>query len=126
MKINAVAVISKNLKETAKFYSLLGFIFPEFKEDEKHLEAANVPGQTRLLIDDYNLIKEITGTDPTPATHSTFALLCGSPDEVNLVAQKVKDAGYTVLKEPWDAFWGQRYAIVQDPDGYMVDLFANL
>ena len=28
--------------------------------------------------------------------------------------------------EPWDAFWGQRYATVLDPDGNSVDLFAAL
>ncbi len=26
----------------------------------------------------------------------------------------------------WDAFWGQRYAILHDPDGNGVDLFAPL
>ncbi|MEC4019520.1 VOC family protein, partial [Streptomyces sp. H27-D2] len=35
-------------------------------------------------------------------------------------------AGYTGHKQPWDAFWGQRYASVQDPDGNTVDLFAAL
>jgi hypothetical protein len=29
-------------------------------------------------------------------------------------------------KEPWDAFLGQRYAVVSDPDGNHVDLFAPL
>jgi hypothetical protein len=29
-------------------------------------------------------------------------------------------------REPWDAFWGQRYARVEDPDGNVVDLFAPL
>ena len=28
--------------------------------------------------------------------------------------------------EPWDAFWGQRYATVTDPDGTRVDLYAPL
>jgi hypothetical protein len=28
--------------------------------------------------------------------------------------------------EPWDAFWGMRYAVVFDPDGRPVDLFAVL
>ena len=28
--------------------------------------------------------------------------------------------------EPMDAFWGQRYATVLDPDGNSVDLFAEL
>jgi len=25
--------------------------------------------------------------------------------------------GYRGHKAPWDAFWGQRYAIIDDPDG---------
>jgi hypothetical protein len=28
--------------------------------------------------------------------------------------------------KPWDAFWGQRYAVVHDPDGNGVDLLAPL
>ena len=28
--------------------------------------------------------------------------------------------------EPWDAVWGQRYAVVHDPDGNPVDLYAAL
>ena len=35
-------------------------------------------------------------------------------------------AGYRGHLEPWDAFWGQRYATVLDPDGNSVDLFAPL
>jgi hypothetical protein len=33
---------------------------------------------------------------------------------------------YRQYKEPWDAFWGQRYAIVLDPDGNHVELSAPL
>jgi len=125
MKIDAIAVTSKNLKETAKFYTLLGFEFAKFGADEKHLEPQSGDGMVRLMIDDVALIKDIIGKDPIPPTHSSFAMLCDSPAEVDHVAQKIKDSGYTIVKEPWDAFWGQRYAIVQDPDGYMIDIFAN-
>jgi uncharacterized glyoxalase superfamily protein PhnB len=38
----------------------------------------------------------------------------------------VVEAGFTGEKEPWDAFWGQRYAQLADPDGVPVDLFAAL
>src|SRR6266545_1802609 len=31
--------------------------------------------------------------------------------------------GYRIA---WDAFWGQRYAVVADPDGTLIDLFAGL
>ena len=39
---------------------------------------------------------------------------------------KIVNAGFDSKKEPWDAFWGQRYAQVWDPDGNGVDLFARL
>ncbi|HEV2036147.1 MAG TPA: VOC family protein [Candidatus Dormibacteraeota bacterium] len=35
-------------------------------------------------------------------------------------------AGATAHKEPWNAFWGQRYAQVRDLDGNGVDLCAPL
>ena len=35
-------------------------------------------------------------------------------------------AGYTGRQPPFDAFWGQRYATVLDPDGTPVDLFSPL
>jgi uncharacterized glyoxalase superfamily protein PhnB len=40
------------------------------------------------------------------------------------VLQAAIQAGFKGKKEPWDAFWGQRYACALDPDGYQIDLFA--
>ena len=33
-------------------------------------------------------------------------------------------AGYTGLQTPYDAFWGSRYAVVEDPDGIAVGLMS--
>ena len=35
-------------------------------------------------------------------------------------------AGFRGKAPPYDAFWGQRYATVLDPDGNGVDLFAEI
>jgi len=78
------------------------------------------------MIDSAELIENMLGASPVPPNHSSFALLCESPAQVDDVVKRVQTAGFEVAKEPWDAFWGQRYAIVKDPDGYMVDLFARL
>lgn len=126
MKLDAVGVTSNNLKKTVEFYSLLGFQFPEFKDDEGHLEPKTPDGAARLMIDRKAIVRDIIGEDPKPGNHSSFAVHYDSPAEVNEVAKKVVDAGFTVVKEPWDAFWGQRYAVVEDPDGYKVDLYAYL
>jgi uncharacterized glyoxalase superfamily protein PhnB len=39
---------------------------------------------------------------------------------------RVMAAGFEGEKEPWDAFWGQRYAVLADPDGVLVNLYAAL
>lgn len=126
MKIDAVGVASTDLQKTADFYRLLGFQFPEFKTDEDHLEPITPDGSARLMIDSKSMIKNILGADPKPGNHSSFAIYYDTPAEVDRVVAGVKKAGFTVVTEPWYAFWGQRYAIVQDPDGYKVDLFAPL
>jgi catechol 2,3-dioxygenase-like lactoylglutathione lyase family enzyme len=126
MKIDAVSVTSRNLKKSVEFYSLLGFTFAEFGAEEKHVEPMQKAGEARLMIDAADLIESITGVAPVAPNHSSFAIVCDSPANVDAVVKKIQDSGFVVKKQPWDAFWGQRYAIVQDPDGYLVDLFAAL
>nr|WP_232304022.1 VOC family protein [Pseudofrankia sp. DC12] len=53
-----------------------------------------------------------------------LAFACADPAEVDKVYAEFTDAGYTGERPPWDAFWGQRYATVADPDGNHVDLHA--
>ena len=43
-----------------------------------------------------------------------------------MVFERVVEAGFDGEKAPWDAFWGQRYAQLRDPDGIPVDLYAPL
>jgi uncharacterized glyoxalase superfamily protein PhnB len=55
-----------------------------------------------------------------------LAFECDSPAQVDEVYARVTAAGFEGEKEPWDAFWGQRYAQLRDPDGVGVDLYAAL
>lgn len=126
MKLNAVAVATSDMKRTIAFYSLLGFDFSQVKADEEHVEPLTPDGSARLMIDSMAMISGIIGHSPVPGNHSVFAIQFDSPGEIDAVCRKVSEAGFTVVKEPWDAFWGQRYAIVQDPDGYLIDLYASL
>ncbi|WP_373278242.1 VOC family protein [Gordonia effusa] len=48
------------------------------------------------------------------------------PTEVDRVFGVLVAAGAPVHLEPFDAFWGQRYASVADPDGNAVELYAAL
>lgn len=124
--IDAVAVSTTDRPRTLAFYRCLGFTFPDAGDSPDHIEAETPPGAVRLMIDSADLMEKLTGEVPRPATHAGFALAFESPAEVDAAAAAVDQAGFEVVTPPWDAFWGQRYATVADPDGYRVDLFAPL
>ncbi|GAA3871300.1 VOC family protein [Celeribacter arenosi] len=126
--IDAVAVSATDIERSIAFYALLGFDFDgegAFKSDE-HVEPVRVTGEPRLMIDAAELMEKLTGERPHAPNHSVFAMLCDTPAEVDRVVRDVSAQGHAVLTAPWDAFWGQRYATVADPDGYRIDLFAPL
>jgi uncharacterized glyoxalase superfamily protein PhnB len=64
-------------------------------------------------------------TPPSGGRRVALAFRFDSPAEVDETYRTLTGAGYDGYAEPWDAFWGQRYAQIQDPDGNVVDLFAD-
>jgi catechol 2,3-dioxygenase-like lactoylglutathione lyase family enzyme len=44
--------------------------------------------------------------------------------DVDDVFRDMTGAGYRGLQEPYDALWGARYAIIEDPDGIAVGLMS--
>jgi catechol 2,3-dioxygenase-like lactoylglutathione lyase family enzyme len=122
--LNAIGIVSKDLAASVAFYSLLGVTFAALEGD--HVEAV-LPSGLRLMLDDLELIKKLDPEWTAPRGHRmNLAFECASPAEVDAVHAKVTAAGHVSKTAPWDAFWGQRYAQVVDPDGNVVDLFATL
>ncbi len=126
MKLNAVGVVSTSLPKTMEFYKMLGFSFGELSPDQKHVESVNSTNLAKLMIDTQDVVQDIIGEVPKPGNHSSFAVEYDSPAEVNEIVENITQAGFEVVKKPWNAFWGQRYAVVEDPDGYKVDLYSQL
>lgn len=124
MKLDAIGIVSRDLKQSVGFYRLLGLNFPEPKED--HVEAHTASG-VRIMLDSEQLMKKLKPNWVKPLGQGiALAFLCESPADVDETFKKIITAGYKSGCDPWDAFWGQRYASVIDPDGNSVDLFAPL
>jgi uncharacterized glyoxalase superfamily protein PhnB len=122
--LDALGIVSKNLAASIRFYGLLGITFAAPEGD--HVEAT-LPSGLRLMLDTLELIKKLDPEWTEPKGHRmSVAFRCANPAEVDAVHAKVTKAGYASKTAPWDAFWGQRYAQVIDPDGNVVDLFAAL
>ena len=125
MSLDAVGIVSEDTEKCVRFYKFLGVELKRYKESE-HFEGMT-PSGVRILVDSVSLIQSF---DPGwKKVRGTGVVLCFKQDSAILVDQlyeAMTRAGYDGIKAPWDAFWGQRYACISDPDGNQVDLFASL
>jgi catechol 2,3-dioxygenase-like lactoylglutathione lyase family enzyme len=124
--INGIGLAVADMATSFTFYRRLGLDIPTSLEAEPHAEV-ELPGGIRLMFDTHTLISSFDpGHTPGPDKKDgpSLAFLCDSPAEVDAVHDDLTKAGHESERAPWDAEWGQRYAIMRDPDGYKVELFA--
>lgn len=121
-----LGMVVHDMAASLRFYRLLGLDIPPEADSDTHVEIT-VHGGFRIAWDTLDLMRRIRPDWPEPSGHRMgLAFKCDSPAEVDALYIKVTEAGYKSHQAPWDAFWGQRYAQVLDPDGAVVDLFAAL
>ncbi|MGI5245813.1 VOC family protein [Dactylosporangium sp. CA-139066] len=127
LRLNVFGLIVADMGRSLAFYRLLGLDVPEAEDKSPHVEYV-LPGGVKLT---WDTIETIHSFDPswTPASGGpriALAFECPSPAEVDRMHAALVEAGYESHKAPWDAFWGQRYAVMHDPDGNGVDLYSPL
>ena len=126
IKPHTIGLVCNNLAESLKFYRLLGLDIPDPEEGETHVEFQAENG----WVFGFDAEETVAQHDPkwNPAKGSRMGLQfeCESTEVLNHTFEKIVSAGYLVYAEPWDAFWGQRFARVLDPDGNIVNFFAEL
>ncbi len=125
--LDLIGLVVADMAKSLAFYRRLGLDLPDAADSEPHVEVT-LPGGLRLAWDTVETVRTFDPgwTPPSGSPRAGLAFLCDDPAEVDRVYRDLTQAGYEGHKEPWDAFWGQRYAVVHDPDGNSVDLFARL
>jgi uncharacterized glyoxalase superfamily protein PhnB len=126
-RLDFFGIVVSDMARSVSFYRLLGLEFPEGAEKEQHVEAP-LAGGLRYALDTEEVIRAFDPEWERPSNGHLHggAFHCASPAEVDRVYGELLEAGATPHKEPWDAFWGQRYAQLRDPDGTVIDLYAAL
>jgi catechol 2,3-dioxygenase-like lactoylglutathione lyase family enzyme len=124
VELDLVGIAVKDMGKSLEFYRLLELPIPEGQDAEPHVEADL--GRIRIAWDTTEVLEQVYGSWVSePIGHRIeLAFKCDRREEVDAVYDRVVGQGYRGHKEPWDAFWGQRYAVVEDPDGNLVSLFA--
>ncbi|MCU0496650.1 MAG: VOC family protein [Anaerolineae bacterium] len=127
VKLDLISIIVRDMPASLAFYRALGWIIPAEMDSEGHVEYV-LPNGLRFAWDTYEVIRSFDPDwQPNDGPHRIgVAFLCDSPAEVDQVFERITALGYAAHKAPFDAFWGQRYAQVIDPDHNVIDLFALL
>lgn len=123
---SAIGIVAEDMDRSLAFYRRLGLEVPEGAAGP-HAEIP-LAGGLRLMLDTREEIQKFNPAWSTPqgSPRVSLAFDCGSPGAVDAAFRDLVASGATPHLEPWDAFWGQRYAALLDPDGNGVDLFAAL
>ncbi|SCG45254.1 Predicted lactoylglutathione lyase [Micromonospora echinaurantiaca] len=125
--LNTLDVVVADIAASIAFYRHLGL---DFQVDPSYAEHAgcDLPNGLHLMLDE----EKFTSTARPGWTRAAgsppifLAFQFDTPTEVDATYAELVAAGYTGSREPWDAFWGHRYATVLDPDGNGVDLYCPL
>lgn len=120
-----IELVVTDMAATLAFYRHLGLDIATDADNQPHVDVDL--GGMRLAFDTEDTIRSFDPSWSPPAGgghRAALAFACDRPAEVDAAFEELTRAGYRGHLPPWDAFWGMRYAVVLDPDGTPVDLFA--
>lgn len=125
--LNTIDIVVSDLEASMAFYARLGL---DFKIDEYSQEHAgcDLPNGLHVMLDTVSFRTPFLPgwTKPTGGPGTMLCFEFPDPAAVDAKYAELVEAGHRGLAEPFDAFWGMRYATVLDPDGNGIDLYATL
>lgn len=129
-----VAIVQVNfvvadLERSREFYRKLGFTFrSQSRRDVETVEAwVSSDAGVTIVLHSPGFASWWDPSTPGPeAGGPQIDLEVDSPDLLDAVVGELGNSGATIARQPVDMSWGQRFAIVIDPDGYRIGLKAAL
>jgi catechol 2,3-dioxygenase-like lactoylglutathione lyase family enzyme len=121
MKFAGVHLFVRDLGKALAFYRHLGLSFPGYKDGDAFAGTEAGPG-VHIAFGTFQLTRgyDPRFREPQGGTPNCLQFELGTRAEVDRIHAQLSGAGYASHLPPHDAFWGSRYAEVEDPDGNLV------
>lgn len=124
-QLDQLNLVVSDMEATVEFYRRLGLDIPDTDPDfQHHHRSVRLPGGIDFDIDSVEFARH--WDKGWRAGAGVIGFKFSSREEVDAVYADLTSAGYRGQQEPYDAFWGARYAIVEDPDGNAVGLMSPI
>lgn len=121
--LDQVNLVVSDMEASVAFYRLLGVdVADTLAEWQPHHRSAQAG--VDLDFDSARFARDWNAGSTGPAVVLGFKV--PTRDGVDELCGRMRKAGYAVQQEPFDAFWGARYAVVEDPDGNPVGLMSPI
>ena len=124
-----VNFVVADLERSRDFYQRLGFTFrSRSRQGVQTVEAwVSTDAGLTVVLHSSEFAAWWDPTTPGPAAGGPqIDLELDAANQLDAVVDEIGTSGATIAKQPTDMPWGQRFAIVIDPDGYRIGLKAPL
>jgi catechol 2,3-dioxygenase-like lactoylglutathione lyase family enzyme len=127
-EFNHVDLVVADVRRSVEFYRRLGLEIPdenvwEHNGRAHHVEVKLASGTT-IGLDSPEMTHAYDGNWPAGAPGAVFVFSVPDREAVDKLYYEMIGEGSVAHMPPIDAFWGARYAIVDDPDGNHVGLMS--
>ena len=129
--LNQIDLVVRDMDATLSFYRALGVDIPEAAiwrtATGIHHVDVTMPGGLILHFDSPALARVYDRgwrAPSGPGTRVVLSFKVATREEVDEMHDHLAGLGYASAQPPFDAFWGARYAIVEDPDGTHIGIMS--
>lgn len=125
--LDQINVVARDVDAMVGFYRRLGIAIEDVDPRwDRHHRSAPMAGGLDLEIDSQEFTATWNRGWPAGGAGVVIGFRVPTREAVDQRYEDLTAAGYTGQQEPYDAFWGARYAIVEDPDGNSVGLMSPM
>jgi uncharacterized glyoxalase superfamily protein PhnB len=124
-KLSQINLVVRDMDESLSFYRRLGIEIPEpwsGADGQAHHAKATTQADVDLEFDSHRMAHAYNEGFAAERGRVVIGVTLETREAVDRLWTELVEDGVQGLQPPYDAFWGARYAIVEDPDGNPVGI----
>jgi catechol 2,3-dioxygenase-like lactoylglutathione lyase family enzyme len=128
--LNTISIVVRDMAATIAFYRRLGVNIPEdsvwLANGVGHHVTVKMANDFNLDFDSEAMTKAYDPAWKPGAGANAIIFHVSTREDVDRLYSVMTAAGHVSHLGPFDAFWGARYAVIDDPDGNHVGIMSPM
>jgi catechol 2,3-dioxygenase-like lactoylglutathione lyase family enzyme len=125
--LDQVNMVVRNMDAAVEFYRRLGLEVPDHTPEwDAHHRSAELDDGLDFDLDSVVFARQWNEgwSGRKNGAGCVVVFRVATREEVDEIHAELSGAGYTVQQQPYDAFWGSRFTVIEDPDGNAIGVMS--